>query len=69
MKDRHLQLILSKTELLVFPANLVVPQNTEIQLGLSSLTPTYTAQNVGVMIDDQLISSEHVTSVSSVHTL
>ena len=63
MKDRHLQLILSKTELLVFPANLAIPQNINIQLGSSSLTPTKYARNLGVIFDDQLNFSEHVASV------
>ena len=44
MMGRHLQLNLLKTDLLVFPANPAIPQNINIQLGSSSLTPTkYTA--------------------------
>ena len=61
--DCHLQLNLSKTELLVFPANPAIPQNINIQLDSTSLTPTKYARNMGVIFDDQLDFSEPVASV------
>ena len=64
MKDRHLQLNLSKTELLVFPAKTTIPQQMNIQLDSSSLTPTRSARNLGVIIDDRLVFSEHVASIA-----
>ncbi len=51
MKDHHLQLNLAKTELLVVPSNPSFHHNFTIQLGTSTITPSKTAQNLGVMID------------------
>ncbi len=56
MKDHHLQLNLAMAELLVVPANPSFNHNFTIQLGTSTITPSKTARNLGVMIDDQLIS-------------
>ncbi len=58
MKDHHLQLNLAKTELLLVLSNTEFHQNFTIQLGTSTITPSKTARNLGVMIDDQL-SSDH----------
>ena len=63
IRDRDLQLNLFKTEILVFPANPTIPQIINIQPGPSSLTPTKTPRNMGVIIDDPLNFSEHVASV------
>ncbi len=52
MKDHHLQLNLAKTELLVVPSNPLFLHNFAIQLGSSTTTPTKTAKDLGVMIDD-----------------
>ncbi len=60
MKDYHLQLNLAKTELLVVPANPSFHHNFTIQLGTSTITPSKTARNVGVMIDDLLTFSDHI---------
>ncbi len=54
MKDHHLQLNLAKTKLLVVPSNPSFHHNFTIQLGTSTITPSKTARNFGVMIDDQL---------------
>ncbi len=54
MMDHHLQLNLAKTELLVFSANPSLHHNFSIQLGSSTITPSRTARNLGVVIDDQL---------------
>ncbi len=54
MMDQHLQLNLAKTELLVVSANPSLHHNFSIQLGSSTITPSRTAKNLGVVIDDQL---------------
>ena len=64
MKERHLQLNLSKTELLVMPASPSIQQNISIQLESTQLMPTKSARNLGVMIDDQLTFKVHVASVA-----
>ena len=64
MKERHLQLNLSKTELIVIPASLSVQPQINIQLGSSQLMPTKSARNLGVMIDDQLTFKVHVASIA-----
>uniref|UniRef100_A0A9J8A2Y7 UBA domain-containing protein n=1 Tax=Cyprinus carpio carpio TaxID=630221 RepID=A0A9J8A2Y7_CYPCA len=60
MKDHHLQLNLAKTELLVVSANPLFHHNFTIKLGTSTITPSKTARNLGVMIDDQLTFSDHI---------
>ncbi len=60
MKDHHLQLDLAKTELLVVPSNPSFHHNFTIQLGSSTITPSKIDRNLGVMIDDQLTSSDHI---------
>ncbi len=64
MKDHHLQLSLAKTELLVVPANPLVHHNFTIQLDTSTITPSKTARNLGVMIDDQLTFSDHIAKTA-----
>ncbi len=56
MKDHHhhLQLNLAKTELLVVSANPSFHHNFTFQLGSSTITPSKTARNLGVVIDDKL---------------
>ncbi len=64
MKDHHLQLNLAKTELLVIPSNPSFHHNFTIQLGTSTITPSKTARNLGVMIDDQLTFSDHIAKTA-----
>ncbi len=64
MKDHHLQLNLAKTELLVVPSNPSCHYNFTIQLGTSTITPSKTAKNLGVMIDDQLTFSDHIAKTA-----
>jgi len=52
-KDHHLQLNLAKTEVLVILANPTLHHNFSIQVGSSSITPSRSARNLGVVIDDQ----------------
>ncbi len=54
MKEHHLQLNLAKTELLVFPATPTLQHDFTIQLGSSSITPSCSVRNLGVIFDDQL---------------
>ncbi len=60
MKDHQLQLNLAKTELLVVSANPSLHHNFTFQLGTSTITPSKTARNLGVKIDDQLTFSDHM---------
>ncbi len=51
-------------ELLVVPSNPSFHHNFTIQLGTSTITPSKTAINLGVMIDDQLTFSDHITKTA-----
>ncbi len=64
MKDHHLQLKRVKTELLVVLANPSFLHNFTIQLGTSTITPSKTARNLGVVIDDQLTFSDHIAKTA-----
>ncbi len=61
MKDHHLQLNLAKTELLVVSANPSFHHNFTFQLGSSTITPSKTDRNIGVVIDDKLNFTDHIT--------
>ncbi len=61
MKD---QLNLAKTEPLVVSANPSFHHNFTFQLGTSTITPSKPARNLGVMIDDQLTFSDHITKIT-----
>ncbi len=60
MKEHHLQLNLAKTELLVFPANPTLQHDFTIHLGSSTITPSASVRNLGVIFDDQLTFKEHI---------
>ncbi len=62
--DHHLQLNLAKTELLVVSANPSLHHNFSIQLGSSTITPSRTARNLGVVIDDQLSFTDHIATTA-----
>uniref|UniRef100_A0A673A8T2 Reverse transcriptase domain-containing protein n=1 Tax=Sphaeramia orbicularis TaxID=375764 RepID=A0A673A8T2_9TELE len=64
MKAHHLQLNLSKTELLVFPAKPTIQQDISICTDSLSPAPTSVVRNLGVMIDNQLTFTDHVASVT-----
>uniref|UniRef100_A0A9J7YHT7 Reverse transcriptase domain-containing protein n=1 Tax=Cyprinus carpio carpio TaxID=630221 RepID=A0A9J7YHT7_CYPCA len=64
MNDHHLQLNLTKTELLVVPANPSFHHNFFIQLGSSTITPSRTARNLGVVIDHQLSFTDHIATMT-----
>ncbi len=64
MKEHHLQLNLAKTELLVLPATPTLQQDFTIQLGSSTITPSASVRNLGVIFDDQLTFKEHIAKTA-----
>ncbi len=64
MKEHHLQLNLAKTELLVFPATLTLQHDFTIQLGSSTITPSASVRNLGVIFDDQLTFKDHIAKTA-----
>ncbi len=64
MKEHHLQLNLAKTELLVFPATPTLQRDFTIQLGSSTITPSSSVRNLGVIFDDQLTFKEHIVKTA-----
>ncbi len=64
MKEHHLQLNLAKTELLVFPATPTLHHDFTIQLGSSTITPSASVRNLGVIFDDQLTFKEHIVKTA-----
>ncbi len=64
MKEHHLQLNLAKTELLVFPATPTLHYDFTIQLGSSTITPSASVRNLGVIFDDQLTFKEHIAKTA-----
>ncbi len=64
MNDHHLQLNLAKAELLVVSANPSLHHNFSIQLDSSTITPSRTARNLGVVINDQLSFTDHIATTA-----
>ncbi len=64
MKEHHLQLNLAKTELLVFPATPTLQHDFTIQLGSSTITPSASVRNLGVIFDGQLTFKEHIAKTA-----
>ncbi len=64
MKEHHLQLNVAKTELLVFPATPTLQHDFTIQLGSSTITPSASVRNLGVIFDDQLTFKEHIAKTA-----
>ncbi len=60
MKEHHLQLNLAKTELLVFPTTPTLQHDFTIQPRSSTITPSSSVRNLGVIFDDQLIFKDHI---------
>ncbi len=60
MKEHHLRLNLAKTELLVFPATPTLQHDFTIQLGSSTITPSASVRNLGVIFDDKLTFTESI---------
>ncbi len=55
---------IAKTELLVVSANPSFHHNFTFQLGSSTITPSKTARNLGVVIDDKLNFTYHITKTA-----
>ncbi len=64
MKEHHLQLNLAKTEHLVFPATPTLQHDFTIQLGSSTITPSASVRNLGVIFDDQLTFKDHIVKTA-----
>ncbi len=64
MKEHHLQLHLAKTELLVFPATPTLQHDFTIQLGSSTITPSASVRNLGIIFDGQLTFKEHIAKTA-----
>ncbi len=64
MKEHYLQLNLAKTELLVFPATPTLQHDFTIQLGSSTITPSSSVRNLGVIFDEQLTFKEHIAKTA-----
>ncbi len=60
----HLQLNQAETELLVFPATMTLQHNFSTQLGSSTITPSSSFRNLGVIFDDQLTFKEHIAKTA-----
>ncbi len=65
MKKHHLQLNLAKTELLVFPATPTPQHDFSIQIDSSTITPSSSVRNLGVIFDDQLPFKNHIAKFCS----
>ncbi len=59
MKEHHLQLNLAKTELLVLPATPTLQHDFTIQIDASTITPSSSVRNLGVIFVDQLTFKDH----------
>ncbi len=64
MKEHHLQLNLAKTELLVFPATPTLQHDFTIQIDSSTITPSSSVRNLGVIFDDQLTFKDHIAKTA-----
>ncbi|KAF4094420.1 hypothetical protein AMELA_G00015140 [Ameiurus melas] len=64
MKKHHLQLNLGKSELLVIPAYPSINQNFTVQFSSLTLMPTKTARNLGVILDEGLTFTDHISATA-----
>ncbi|XP_053478557.1 uncharacterized protein LOC128606451 [Ictalurus furcatus] len=64
MREHHLKLNLSKSELLIIPACPAINHNLTVQLGSTTLKPTRTARNLGVILDDSLTFTDHISTTA-----
>ncbi len=63
LRDRFLDPS-SMTELLLFPATPTVQHDFTIQLDPSTITPSSSVRNLGVIFDDQLTFKEHIAKTA-----
>ncbi len=64
MKEHHLQINLAKTELLALPATPALHHDFTIQVGSSTITPSTSVRNLGVIFDDQLTFKEQIAKTA-----
>ncbi|XP_053541743.1 uncharacterized protein LOC128634923 [Ictalurus punctatus] len=64
MREHHLKLNLAKSELLVIPACPSINHNLTIQLSSSTLKPTRTARNLGVILEDSFTFTDHISTTA-----
>ncbi len=64
MKEHHLQLNLAKMELLVFSATPTLQHDFTIQLSSSTITPSSSVRNLGLIFDDQLTFKDHIAKIN-----
>ncbi len=64
MTEHHLQHNMAKTELLVFPATPTLQHDFTTQLGSSTITPSSSVRNLGVIVDDQLTFKDHISKIA-----
>ncbi|KAF4072136.1 hypothetical protein AMELA_G00270780 [Ameiurus melas] len=64
MKEHHLKLNLGKSEILVIPAYPSINQNLTVQLTSLTLMPTRTTRNLGVILDDRLTFTNHISATA-----
>ncbi|XP_062320882.1 uncharacterized protein LOC134023075 [Osmerus eperlanus] len=64
MNKHHLQLNLAKTELLLILAKPSISHDLSITLGSATVTPSSSARNLGVTMDDKLSLTAHIAAVS-----
>ncbi len=64
MKEHRLQLNPAKTELIVVPATPNLQHDFTIQLGSSTITPSSSVRNLGVIFDDQLTFKDHIAKTA-----
>ncbi|XP_053538743.1 uncharacterized protein LOC128633591 [Ictalurus punctatus] len=64
MREYHLKLNLAKSELLVIPACPSINHNLTVQLGSTTLKLTRMARNLGVILDDSLTFTDHISTTA-----
>ncbi|XP_053543394.1 uncharacterized protein LOC128635289 [Ictalurus punctatus] len=64
MREHHLKLNLAKSELLVIPGCPSINHNLTVQLSSLTLMPTRTARNLGVILDDSLTFTDHISTTA-----
>ncbi|KAK5934816.1 hypothetical protein CgunFtcFv8_020238 [Champsocephalus gunnari] len=64
MSAHHLKLNLDKTELLFLPGKDCPTLDLTINIGTSVVSPTQTARNLGVTLDNNLSFTEHIAATT-----
>ncbi|XP_053506437.1 uncharacterized protein LOC128623388 [Ictalurus furcatus] len=64
MREHHLKLNPAKSELLVIPGCPSINHNLTVQRSSTTLKPTWTARNLGVILDDSLTFIDHISTTA-----